>query len=81
MRANASDRKRSINIYLNSSLLDEAKELDLNISVISNQALEIAVKEYRREHWIAENRAGIEALNGFVEDAGIFSDDEDFGVL
>jgi len=60
-------------------LLEEAKELALNVSAISNQALEMAVRE--RERWIAENRAGIEALNSFVEEAGILSDDENFGVI
>ncbi|MBS8568825.1 type II toxin-antitoxin system CcdA family antitoxin, partial [Escherichia coli] len=48
---------------------------------ISNKALEKAVRERKRERWIEENRAGIEALNRFVEDTGIFSDDENFGVI
>jgi len=81
MRANVTDKKRRINLYLNASLLDEAKALDLNVSAISYQALEAAVKERKHERWIAENRAGIEALNGFVEEVGIFSDDENFGVI
>lgn len=81
MRTNAIEKKRSINMYLNASLLEEAKELDLNVSAISNRALEVAVRERKRERWIAENRAGIEALNSFVEEIGIFSDDENFGII
>lgn len=81
MRTNVSEKKRSTNVYLNAGLLEEAKELDLNVSAISNQALEVAVKERKRERWIAENRAGIEALNSFVAEAGLFSDDENFGVI
>lgn len=81
MRTNVAEKKRSTNVYLNAGLLEEAKELDLNVSAISNQALEVAVKERKRERWIAENRAGIEALNGFVEETGLFSDDENFGVI
>lgn len=81
MRTNVAGKKRSTNVYLNAGLLEEAKELDLNVSAISNQALEVAVKERKRERWIAENRAGIEALNSFVEEAGLFSDDENFGVI
>ncbi|HDT0788084.1 type II toxin-antitoxin system CcdA family antitoxin [Klebsiella aerogenes] len=81
MRTNVTEKKRSTNVYLNVGLLEEAKELDLNISAISNQALEVAIQERKRERWIAENRAGIEALNNFVEEVGLFSDDENFGVI
>lgn len=81
MRTNLAEKKRSTNVYLNAGLLEEAKALDLNVSAISNQALEVAVKERKRERWIAENRAGIEALNRFVEEAGLFSDDENFRVI
>ncbi|EFK2819315.1 TPA: type II toxin-antitoxin system CcdA family antitoxin [Escherichia coli] len=76
-----SSKKRSINIYLNAGLLEEAKNLDLNVSAISNNALEKAVRKRKRERWMEENRAGIEALNRFVEDTGIFSDDKNFGVI
>lgn len=81
MRTNIAEKKRSTNVYLNAALLEEAKELDLNVSAISNQALEVAVKERKRERWIAENRVSIEALNSFVEEAGLFSDDENFRVI
>lgn len=81
MRTSITEKKRSTNVYLNAGLLEEAKELDLNISAISNQALEVAVRKRKRERWIAENRAGIAALNSFVEETGIFSDDENFGVI
>lgn len=81
MRTNIAEKKRSTNVYLNISLLEEAKELNLNISAISNQALETAVMERKRERWVAENLAGIEALNRFVEEAGMFSDDENFAVI
>ncbi len=81
MRTNVAEKKRSKNLYLNVALLEEAKALDLNVSAISNRALEVAVRECKRERWITENRLGIEALNSFVEDTGLFSDDETFGVI
>lgn len=59
MRTNIAEKKRPSSIYLNADLLEESKELDLNVSVISYQALEVVVKE--RKHWIAENRTGIDA--------------------
>lgn len=81
MRVNVAEKKRCTNVYLSAVLLEEAKKLDLNISSISNQALEVAVKECKCERWIYENKAGIDALNGFIEEHGLFSDDESFGSI
>lgn len=53
-------------------LIEQAKALDLNLSATLNHALELAVKKGQRERWLAENRAGLEALNGFVEENGLF---------
>ncbi|MCW7546606.1 type II toxin-antitoxin system CcdA family antitoxin [Photorhabdus sp. APURE] len=44
----------------------------MNLSTTLNKALEQIVKE--RERWLAENLAGLEALNDFVEKNGLFSD-------
>ncbi|MGL5424769.1 type II toxin-antitoxin system CcdA family antitoxin [Serratia fonticola] len=74
-------KKRNTNVYLSVDLIEQAKALDLNLSATLNHALELAVKKGQRERWLAENRAGLEALNGFVEENGLFSDDADFGVL
>ncbi|WP_420074016.1 type II toxin-antitoxin system CcdA family antitoxin [Yersinia sp. 2544 StPb PI] len=81
MRTSAASKKRNTNVYLNVDLIEQAKELDLNLSATLNQALELAVKERQRDRWLTENRAGLEALNGFVEENGLFSDDSEFGVL
>ncbi len=74
-------KKRNTNVYLSVDLIEQAKALDLNLSATLNRALEQAVKERQRECWLKENRAVLEALNGFVEEHGLFSDDPEFGVL
>ncbi|WP_301213035.1 type II toxin-antitoxin system CcdA family antitoxin [Yersinia sp. 22-579] len=81
MRASTVGKKRNTNVYLNADLIDQTKALDLNLSATLNQALELAVKERQRDRWLADNRAGLEALNGFVDENGLFSDDNEFGVL
>ncbi|MCB5320417.1 type II toxin-antitoxin system CcdA family antitoxin [Yersinia massiliensis] len=81
MRTNTASKKRNTNVYLNADLIEQAKALDLNLSATLNQALELAVKERQRERWLTDNRAGLEALNSFVEENGLFSDDNEFGVL
>nr|WP_241391613.1 type II toxin-antitoxin system CcdA family antitoxin [Yersinia frederiksenii]ULG19955.1 hypothetical protein 49p1_00255 [Yersinia frederiksenii] len=81
MRINTAVKKRNTNVYLNADLIEQAKALDLNLSATLNQALELAVKERQCDRWLTDNRAGLEALNGFVEENGLFSDDTAFGVL
>ncbi|KEY59178.1 type II toxin-antitoxin system CcdA family antitoxin [Serratia sp. DD3] len=81
MRSHGIEKKRNTNVYLSADLLEQAKALELNLSVTLNRALEVAVKTRQRERWVEENRAGLEALNHFVEDNGLFSDDDRFGVL
>ncbi|PNM27327.1 acetoacetyl-CoA synthase [Yersinia enterocolitica] len=81
MRTSTVGKKRNTNVYLNADLIEQAKALDLNLSATLNQALELAVKEHQRDRWLADNRAGLEALNGFVDENGLFSDDNEFGVL
>lgn len=46
----------------------------MNLSTTLNKALEQIVKERQRERRLAENLAGLEALNDFVEKNGLFSD-------
>ncbi|MEK9498652.1 type II toxin-antitoxin system CcdA family antitoxin [Photorhabdus sp. P32] len=59
---------------LSTDLIEQAKALDLNLSTTLNKALEQIVKERQRERRLAENLAGLEALNDFVEKNGLFSD-------
>jgi antitoxin CcdA len=81
MRTSTAGKKRNTNVYLNADLIEQAKALGLNLSATLDRALELAVKERQRERWLTENRAGLEALNGFVQENGLFSDDSEFGVL
>lgn len=81
MRTANPAKKRSTNVYLSADLIDQAKALDLNLSATLNSALEKAVKERQRERWLVENRAGLDALNGFIEENGLFADDDDFRIL
>lgn len=81
MKTSTASKKRNTNVYLSANLIAQAKALDLNLSATLNQALELAVKEGQRDRWLKDNRAGLEALNGFVDENGLFSDDSEFGVL
>jgi antitoxin CcdA len=66
--------KRPANLSVNSDLLAKAREEDLNLSALLEAALAEALRTRRREAWVAENAAAIEAYNAEVEARGVFSD-------
>lgn len=65
--------KKSVNLSVNEQLLAEAKELNINLSATFETALEAEVKTRRSAKWLEENKAGLEALNNFVDENGIFN--------
>jgi antitoxin CcdA len=66
--------KKPANLSINSDLLRQAKELDINLSATLEKALSEALKARQREQWLAENKTAIDAYNQHVEDNGVFSD-------
>ena len=66
--------KKATNLSVNSDLLRKARDLDINLSSVLEQALEQIVKRRLCEQWLEENRAAIESYNDHVEAHGVFSD-------
>lgn len=62
---------RATNLSLNAALVDEAKELGVNISLAAAQGLEQAVKQARAERWLEENRRALESSNEWMEANGL----------
>lgn len=81
MQKTEASRKKGTNVYLSTNLIEEAKELEINLSATLEQALADAVQQRRRQKWLENNKAGIVALNEFIEETGLFSDDERFKVI
>ncbi|CDG16387.1 type II toxin-antitoxin system CcdA family antitoxin [Xenorhabdus doucetiae] len=73
--------KRSTHVYLTSEIVDEARELGINLSATLDKILSDVVREKRREQWKAQNKAGIHAFNQFEKEAGLFTDDDEYGVI
>ncbi|MCO7049339.1 type II toxin-antitoxin system CcdA family antitoxin [Proteus terrae] len=73
--------KRGVNVYLTVKLVDEARELGINLSATLDQMLSDAIREKKREQWKAENKSGIQALNEFEQEMGLFTDDDEYGVI
>ncbi len=73
-RHDAKAPKRATNLSINSDLLNQARELDVNLSATLEDALAELIRARRRERWLAENREAIAAYNEHVEQDGVFSD-------
>jgi antitoxin CcdA len=71
---NPSAPKRPTNLSLNSDLLRQARELDINLSQVLEQALDSVVRKKRAEQWLQENQAAIAQYNADIEKNGVFSD-------
>ena len=63
-----SSLKKRTNITLDGSLLDEARELGLNVSAISEAALAERVRGAKAEAWKRENAEAIAQRNAWVEE-------------
>jgi len=66
--------KKPANLTVNSALLRKARQLDINLSAVLEEALEETVKRRLREQWLSENREAIDAYNEHVGKHGVFSD-------
>ena len=63
--------KRATNVSLNTTLLAEARTLDINISRACERGLAEQIAEERGRRWLDENRDAIKASNDFVEKHGV----------
>jgi antitoxin CcdA len=76
MRMNALERKvsaakRATNVSLRSDLIEQAKQLDINISEACERGLSEEVARARREAWLEENLPALEAWNQWVRENGM----------
>jgi antitoxin CcdA len=62
---------RPTNLSLSAALVDEAKELGINISQAAAAGLQEAVGKRRAEQWLRENRAALKSYNEFVNKNGL----------
>lgn len=63
--------KRATNISLDSQLLDEAKQLGVNISRACEDGLVARVRELKGQQWLEENHEALLSSNEYVEKHGL----------
>ncbi|MEG3086674.1 type II toxin-antitoxin system CcdA family antitoxin [Sphingomonas sp. PB4P5] len=70
-RDKAQPARRATNVSLDTTLIERAKELGINVSRACEEGLAREVKAERERRWQDENRAAIEGYNAWVEEHGI----------
>lgn len=66
--------KRATNLSVNSDLLRQARELDINLSAAFEETLSALVVEKKQQAWLEKNKQAIELYNQQVEANGVFGD-------
>jgi antitoxin CcdA len=74
MLYNSNAPKKAANLSINSDLLNQAKDLHINISSVLETALAEKVRQKKQEDWLLENKEAISYYNDSVSLNGIFSD-------
>jgi len=67
--------KKPTNLTVNSDLLNQAKDLKMNISSVLESALIESIKKAKKEVWINENKTAMKEYNEKIKEYGLFSDE------
>ena len=66
--------KKSANLSINSDLLQQAKQLNINLSQTLEQHLAEIIRQAQRSQWLVENKNALDEYNRRIEARGTFSD-------
>jgi len=71
---NSDAPKKSANLSINADLLQQAKQLNINLSQTLEQHLAEIVRQAQRSQWLDENKNALDEYNRRIELCGTFSD-------
>ncbi len=71
---NLSAPKKSANLSINADLLQQAKQLNINLSQALETHLAEVVRQAQRSQWLTENQDALNTYNRRIETQGVFSD-------
>ena len=66
-------KKRAVNLFVDSELLDEARRLGINVSETLERRLRSMVRAEQEKRWLEENRDAFASINAFIENHGLLS--------
>jgi len=68
-------KKRAVNLFVDTELLDAARRLRINLSETLEQRLSSIVRADLERRWLVDNKLAIEAYNLRVAQHGLLSDE------
>jgi antitoxin CcdA len=75
MLSNRPSKKRAVNLFVDTDLLDEARRLRINISETLEYRLRTIVRAEQERRWLDANKLAIEAYNLRVARDGLLADE------
>ena len=66
--------KKSANLSINADLLQQAKQLNINLSQTLEQHLAEIIRQAQRGQWLIENKGALDEYNRRIELRGAFGD-------
>jgi antitoxin CcdA len=75
MLSNRPSKKRAVNLFVDTELLDEARRLRINISETLEYRLRTIVRAEQERRWLDANKLAIEAYNLRVARDGLLADE------
>ena len=66
-------KKRAVNLFVDTDLLDEARRLRINISETLEHRLRNIVRAEQEKRWLEENREAIVSINSFIDRHGLLA--------
>ncbi len=71
LRTRKGGTRRPTNVSLASDLIEQAKQLEINVSQACEKGLAAEVKKAREDKWIEQNWEAIQFWNDYVEKNGL----------
>jgi len=66
-------KKRAVNVFVDTELIDEARRLRINLSETLERRLRTIVKVEQEKRWLEENRDAIASINSFIDRHGLLA--------
>lgn len=66
--------RKSANLSINADLLQQAKQLNINLSQTLEQQLTEIIRQAQRNKWLIDNQNAMDDYNRRIEKSGTFSD-------
>jgi antitoxin CcdA len=66
-------KKRAVNLFVDTELLDEARRMRINMSETLERRLRTIVRADQERRWLEENREAIASINAFIDRHGLIA--------